>query len=174
MAVAALAAGWAYATVACSSGGGRSIAPIDDAGDGSDSGSPSLPPRPDAEAPEEAGADAAVDRSPLPDEPVECEVSPCAVELAGGNNHFCARLESGEVRCWGSNDYGQLGERVDPHRTPATNCIARCEALHEQCICNQDPARCSGPNTCIDFCANRTEARLACAEAATCDVAAID
>jgi cysteine-rich repeat protein len=31
------------------------------------------------------------------------------VELAAGNGHTCARLESGAVRCWGFNSHGQLG-----------------------------------------------------------------
>jgi alpha-tubulin suppressor-like RCC1 family protein len=30
-------------------------------------------------------------------------------ELAAGSNHLCARIESGEVLCWGANDEGQLG-----------------------------------------------------------------
>ncbi len=31
-------------------------------------------------------------------------------DLALGENHSCALLEAGEVRCWGSNEYGQLGD----------------------------------------------------------------
>lgn len=31
------------------------------------------------------------------------------VELAGGLNHACARLSSGEMACWGKNGDGQLG-----------------------------------------------------------------
>lgn len=30
-------------------------------------------------------------------------------QLASGNNHNCALLENGKVRCWGQNDVGQLG-----------------------------------------------------------------
>ncbi len=33
-----------------------------------------------------------------------------AVELALGRDHSCARLRSGEVACWGSNEHGQLGD----------------------------------------------------------------
>lgn len=32
------------------------------------------------------------------------------VELAAGRDHTCALLEGGDVRCWGRNDLGQLGD----------------------------------------------------------------
>jgi len=31
------------------------------------------------------------------------------VQVAGGDRHYCALLASGEVRCWGLNNFGQLG-----------------------------------------------------------------
>ncbi len=31
------------------------------------------------------------------------------VELSSGGRHGCARLDDGKIRCWGSNDSGQLG-----------------------------------------------------------------
>jgi alpha-tubulin suppressor-like RCC1 family protein len=40
------------------------------------------------------------DNIPLPDE---------AVQLATGGNHGCALTSSGNIHCWGNNQYGQLG-----------------------------------------------------------------
>ena len=34
--------------------------------------------------------------------------------LVLGGNHACAVLVSGSVKCWGSNQYGQLGDTVEP------------------------------------------------------------
>jgi alpha-tubulin suppressor-like RCC1 family protein len=31
-------------------------------------------------------------------------------KLAGGDNHWCALLANGEVRCWGAGVLGQLGD----------------------------------------------------------------
>ena len=32
--------------------------------------------------------------------------------IRGGHSHTCARLR-GQVRCWGNNDNGQVGDRTD-------------------------------------------------------------
>ena len=32
-----------------------------------------------------------------------------AVEVSTTNSHTCALLDDGSIRCWGLNDYGQLG-----------------------------------------------------------------
>lgn len=42
-------------------------------------------------------------------EPVTCSGGPCAVELVAGDHHFCSRMSDGTVRCWGADDWGQLG-----------------------------------------------------------------
>src|SRR5207248_755322 len=42
--------------------------------------------------------------------------------VAGGGFHTCARLSDGTLRCWGQNDYGQLGDGsiIEPQTRPPT------------------------------------------------------
>jgi alpha-tubulin suppressor-like RCC1 family protein len=46
------------------------------------------------------------------------------IQLTAGTYHTCALLDTGKVRCWGSNHHGQLGYRntttVGNHEAPAT------------------------------------------------------
>ncbi|MFY9487655.1 MAG: hypothetical protein WAP35_03020 [Solirubrobacterales bacterium] len=42
-----------------------------------------------------------------------------AVQVVSGNNHSCALLTNGNVRCWGANNQGQLGTAVAA--TPTSN-----------------------------------------------------
>lgn len=42
-----------------------------------------------------------------------------AVEVAFGENHGCARMAGGTVRCWGSNAVGQLGNNKATGTSPA-------------------------------------------------------
>jgi alpha-tubulin suppressor-like RCC1 family protein len=52
-----------------------------------------------------------------------------AVQLAAGSTHACARLATtGEVQCWGLNQYGQLGDGISDHGMtcyPSTECSMR-------------------------------------------------
>lgn len=49
--------------------------------------------------------------------PVEVTTLPGpAKKLAGGVNHFCALLTSGEIRCWGRGTSGQLGDGTGQDR----------------------------------------------------------
>lgn len=62
----------------------------------------------------------------LPPRKIECAVSPCVVEIATAERSTCALLSDGTVRCWGSNDYGQLGRgpidaEVDNAPAPVAN-----------------------------------------------------
>ncbi len=42
-----------------------------------------------------------------------------AVDLVAGESHTCAVLSNGTARCWGKNDFGQLGDgTTDDHPTP--------------------------------------------------------
>jgi hypothetical protein len=49
---------------------------------------------------------------------------PSVSEIATGGRHTCAVLQSGELRCWGSNDRGQLGTEgpaISRSPTPVKN-----------------------------------------------------
>jgi len=35
---------------------------------------------------------------------------PNVVELAGGGGHLCARIQNGDLMCWGANEAGQIGD----------------------------------------------------------------
>jgi len=44
-----------------------------------------------------------------------------AVQLASGNAHTCARRANGSIVCWGSNEFGQLGDGTNTDRaSPVT------------------------------------------------------
>jgi alpha-tubulin suppressor-like RCC1 family protein len=50
-----------------------------------------------------------------------CGRPPQVVELSAGGRHACARIGDGSVRCWGDNNYGQLGDGTTTNRsTPTT------------------------------------------------------
>jgi alpha-tubulin suppressor-like RCC1 family protein len=38
-------------------------------------------------------------------------------QIAGGYRHFCARLDTGQVVCWGDNEYRQLGDATTTNRS---------------------------------------------------------
>ncbi len=48
-----------------------------------------------------------------------------AVAIAAGQSHTCAALDSGAVRCWGANNFGQLGGGTvsEPPATAAVDVV---------------------------------------------------
>jgi cysteine-rich repeat protein len=42
-------------------------------------------------------------------QPSDCDLIPVVVQVAAGFEHACALSNTGNVRCWGRNDVGQLG-----------------------------------------------------------------
>ena len=46
--------------------------------------------------------------------PATVDVLGGAASLAAGATHVCARMTSGGVRCWGGNEWGQLGDGMAP------------------------------------------------------------
>jgi len=59
----------------------------------------------------------------LPHEIGDIDLGGPAVEIVMSGSHRCARLEDGQVRCWGYNTHGRLGlghtERIGDDETPA-------------------------------------------------------
>ncbi|MBX3247521.1 MAG: hypothetical protein KF901_10095 [Myxococcales bacterium] len=51
------------------------------------------------------------------------------VQVVAGQMHTCARLFGGEVRCWGRNAFGQLGDGTTEERRAPTRVIALPPAL---------------------------------------------
>ena len=40
-----------------------------------------------------------------------------AVSIVAGDAHTCVRLSTGSLRCWGYNNYGQLGDGTTTNRS---------------------------------------------------------
>lgn len=75
-----------------------------------DSGS-TPPPPPSTTDASVVPTDASFERDPFnpADQSVSCTGASCATQLVAGDDHFCARMGDGTVRCWGSDEYGALG-----------------------------------------------------------------
>ncbi len=76
------------------------------------------------------------------------------VAITAGGYHTCALLSSGEVKCWGLNYQGQLGDGTnDPHLTPVTVSGMNSEVatitaggFHTCVLLNSGAAKCWGSN----------------------------
>ena len=73
--------------------------------------------------------------------------------VAAGTNHTCALLSSGGVKCWGKNEFGQLGDGTTQNRRlPAivqglsSGIIALAAGDHHTCAQRADGVQCWGRN----------------------------
>jgi cysteine-rich repeat protein len=89
---------------------------------------------------------------PVPDIAVGASV----VQVAGGNEHTCAIVEGGAVRCWGGNWYGQLGygntaELLAPDGADVPWIVGARQlvagALHNCALLADDSVHCWGENS---------------------------
>lgn len=49
-----------------------------------------------------------------------CPVPPRVIQAAAGDRHSCALMDTGIVKCWGQNTYGQLGDGTTTNRSTPT------------------------------------------------------
>ncbi len=78
---------------------------------------------PEAAPPVDAGP--AVDARPPfdpKDEPVTCTGAPCVKDLVAGDQHFCALLEGGTVKCWGADSFSGLSNVTQISAAGGTTC----------------------------------------------------
>ncbi len=77
-----------------------------------------------------------------------------AVALAAGNDHTCALLQDGSVRCWGDNSRGQLGDNTQTSRNrpvQVVNLGGRAKSItagtvHTCAVLTNGKVRCWGDN----------------------------
>jgi alpha-tubulin suppressor-like RCC1 family protein len=92
-----------------------------------------------------------VDVPGFPDTTSDPPNSHPAVEVTVGDIHSCARLDSGTVKCWGGNLWGQLGVPGVLERGPTAVPNLKAKALaagygHTCAIGDDDVLRCWGDN----------------------------
>ena len=46
--------------------------------------------------------------------PIDLGAGRTAVAISGSGNHTCAILDDGDIKCWGANSHGQIGNEGDP------------------------------------------------------------
>lgn len=77
-----------------------------------------------------------------------------ATEIATNDDHTCARLQSGELRCWGFGANGQLGDGIPSRRLVATDVVGLGQsalsiapgALHACALTTSGAVQCWGNN----------------------------
>jgi hypothetical protein len=83
--------------------------------------------------------------------------NPTVVDIGASTLHTCWLLSTGEVQCWGSNEYGQLGYESTTHRLTPTGIInlgtgnlVKSIGVYSQHTCAQlldDTIKCWGRNS---------------------------
>lgn len=94
-------------------------------------------------------------------QPVDLGRDGKVTQLAAGGNHACAILGDGSLKCWGNNDYGQLGIGSNAHRgtsaagmgdaLPAVDLgqgvdVVACGAYHTCAVLKDGSVKCWGRN----------------------------
>ena len=87
-----------------------------------DAGSPDAPEQVDASVMEESGVDAAAEADAEASSPFDAG-PPLLPLVRAGNDHVCAVLPTGAVKCWGSNAFGQLGDGTFINRNVASDVV---------------------------------------------------
>ncbi len=123
---AALAVLSALLAAACNTGG--DVDPAQDAGTDSDSDS-DIDADTDSDTDSDADGDTDADSDTDSDTDGDSDTCPVldyqVIDVAVGDNHTCVVLDGGDVKCWGSSQFGQLGyppypEQVCTGPTPDT------------------------------------------------------
>jgi alpha-tubulin suppressor-like RCC1 family protein len=84
--------------------------------------------------------------------PVTVVGADSAIQVAAGGAHTCTLYATGEVRCWGANDSGQLGDdsmNGRPTPVPVTNLTGGTSisaGRSHSCARTQSGTRCWGNN----------------------------
>jgi alpha-tubulin suppressor-like RCC1 family protein len=63
--------------------------------------------------------------------------------ISTGNSHTCALLTTGGIKCWGNNDYGQLG--AEPNKAAETGLSYTARAIEDptkSCVVNAPASTC--------------------------------
>ena len=122
-----------------------------------------------------------------------------AIAIAAGYTHTCAILDNGDLKCWGSNTYGQLGDGTTTNRNEPTlvsslgtgrTAVAVSAGWYHTCaILDNGDAKCWGrdhhgqlgdggsntdlsapPSNAIDLGTNRTAVAISSGERFTCAI----